>query len=181
MMLDKLAYRGLMSRFPTGVAVVLTRSGEEEEGLTVNSLTSVSLNPVLLLFCIGNESRSLKLLTRAGKFTVSLLGTAQESHARYFAGDRIGRPSPMLTRSGDFVWLANANAIFRCETAELIPAGDHFIVLGRVTDMCGPAKSAQPLTYFEKRYGTLLDAKQHGMQPEYLNGAASSSAVRDRR
>lgn len=150
-----LFYRRLFSRFPTGVAVILTDDGGETVGLTVNSLTSASLDPLLLLFCVRNESRSGDVILRVGRFTVNVLAGHQESAAQYFAGRRDTRLEVECVREGGFVWLARSNAVFRCEIEASHPGGDHRIVLGRVTDMLGPEQYGHPLVYHEGRYTRL--------------------------
>jgi flavin reductase (DIM6/NTAB) family NADH-FMN oxidoreductase RutF len=148
-------YRRLFGRFVTGVAVVLTEEDGEVKGLTVNSLTSASLHPLLLLFCVGNESASGDAILRVRRFTVSILGAHQENAARHFAGRKNLQPSLIFARDDGFVWLENSNAVFRCGVAGAYPGGDHRIILGRVVEMLGPEASAQLLVYHSGDYAHL--------------------------
>ena len=125
-----------MSCFPTGVTVVATRDGDGQPlGLTVNSFTSVSLDPPLVLICINRHANSHDPLLQAGGFTVSILSGAQEDIAARFAtrpseGRFEGiewRPAP----SGNPV-LAGCAAWLDCSIHEIVTAGDHTIVLGRL-------------------------------------------------
>jgi flavin reductase (DIM6/NTAB) family NADH-FMN oxidoreductase RutF len=148
-------YRRLFGRFATGVAVVLTEEEGEVNGLTVNSLTSASLNPLLLLFCVRNESASGHSILRMRRFTVSILSAHQKEAARHFAGRRSRRHNLSFARDAGFVWLEDSNAVFRCDLAGAYPAGDHRIILGRVVDMLGPAACAQLLVYHSGDYACL--------------------------
>jgi len=147
-----LFYRRLFGRFVTGVAVVLTEEGERISGLTVNSLTSASLDPLLLLFCVRNDSRSGEAILRAGRFTVNILAVDQEDIARHFAGRKdINAEFEYLHEEG-FVWLNHCNAVFRCDLEVSYPGGDHRIILGRVKNMLGPDECERLLVYHEGHY-----------------------------
>ncbi len=150
-----LVYRRLFGRFVTGVAVVLAEFDGEIRGITVNSLTSASLDPLLLLFCVRNESRSGESILRSGRFTVNILAAGQENVAMHFAGRRdIKEEFEYLHESG-FVWLNHCNAVFRCDLEVSYPGGDHRIILGRVKNMLGPDECGRLLVYHEGHYGNL--------------------------
>jgi flavin reductase (DIM6/NTAB) family NADH-FMN oxidoreductase RutF len=153
-------YRRLFGRFVTGVAVVLTEEDGEVNGLTVNSLTSASLDPLLLLFCVRNESASGHSILRMRRFTVSILGAHQEDAARHFAGRRNRQHNLSFARDDGFVWLEDSNAVFRCAVAGAYPGGDHRIILGRVVDMLGPKACAQLLVYHSGNYACLAPVSQ---------------------
>jgi flavin reductase (DIM6/NTAB) family NADH-FMN oxidoreductase RutF len=126
-----------MAAFPTGVTVVAVRDSEGAPvGLTVNSFTSVSLDPPLVLVCIDQRAQSHAPLIRSGGFAVSILAASQEEVARRFAV----RPSEgrfdgvdwRAAPSGNPV-LTGAAAWLDCEIHELVSAGDHTILLARPT------------------------------------------------
>jgi 3-hydroxy-9,10-secoandrosta-1,3,5(10)-triene-9,17-dione monooxygenase reductase component len=146
------SYRQLFGRFATGVAVVLSEEGDRVVGLTVNSLTSISLDPFLLLFCARNESKSAAVVLRSGRFSVNVLSAHQEHIARYFSGSKDHEAKFNYRRGKKFVWLAGAAAVFRCEVEAVYPGGDHRIIVGRVIDMFGPQKCDRPLVYHRGRY-----------------------------
>src|SRR5690554_4321083 len=79
-------YRRLFGRYPTGVAVCLAGQASEPVGMTVNSLSSVSLEPLLLSFCAARGSRTAQAINNAGCFSVNLLTHRQEDISRHFAG-----------------------------------------------------------------------------------------------
>ena len=134
---NSLQFREVMGRFPTGVAVVSARAdGSSIWGLTVNSFTSVSLEPPLILVCIDRSAASHEKLITARTFAVSVLAEDQADIARRFAAE------PAETRFEEVAWrsasdgspvLEGAAAWLECVTSGVMPGGDHSIVLGGVT------------------------------------------------
>jgi flavin-dependent trigonelline monooxygenase, reductase component len=131
----ELSFRTVMSCFPTGVTVVATRDADGSPlGLTVNSFTSVSLDPPLVLVCINRHSNSHDSLLAGRGFTVSILSGAQVDTATRFAQ----RPSEgrfegvawLPAPSGNPV-LAECAAWLDCSIHEVVRAGDHTIILGK--------------------------------------------------
>ncbi|MES2533041.1 MAG: flavin reductase family protein [Pseudomonadota bacterium] len=148
-------FRRLMGRYTTGVSVLLAREGGEVVGLTANSLTSVSLEPLLLLFCLRQESASAARLLRVGRFTVNLLAESQQQASRHFAGPRDASQALDTVGDGTHVWLPGSNGVFKCEVADVHPGGDHRIVVARVLDLIGPDVATPPLLYHEGSYARL--------------------------
>lgn len=152
-MTDQIAsYRRLFGRFATGVAVVLAEEKGRLVGLTVNSLTSVSLDPLLLLFCARNESESADAVLRVGRFSVNILSAHQENVARHFSGPRNRELKVDWHRGNGYVWVSSSAAIFNCQVEAAYPGGDHRIIIGRVVDMFGPDESDRPLLYHRGHY-----------------------------
>ena len=128
--------REVMSSYPTGVTIVAAREGEGEPfGLTVNSFTSLSLDPPLVLVCIGQTAWSHDRLVASDAFSVNLLSGAQGSVAGRFATD------PSEGRFDDVDWKPGAlgaplidgsMAWLECSRYEVLDGGDHSIVIGRV-------------------------------------------------
>jgi flavin reductase (DIM6/NTAB) family NADH-FMN oxidoreductase RutF len=145
-------YRRLFGRWATCVAVILAEDAGQLVGLTINSLTSASLDPLLLLFCVRNESCSAAAVLHSGRFSVNVLAAHQEHIARHFAGARDRNLKLGCVRGDGFVWLAGSNAVFRCELEAAYPGGDHRVILGRVVDMLGPEECDRPLVYHNGRY-----------------------------
>jgi len=126
-----------MRSYPTGVTIVAGRDAHGEPyGLTVSSFTSVSLEPPLVLVCIGHSSTWHDRFVAAPGFTVNFLAAGQDALAGRFATDPSeGRfeevewaPGP---RSGCPI-IEGALACLECEAHEVLPAGDHSILIGRV-------------------------------------------------
>jgi len=162
MTLDPLAYRRVVGRFATGVTVVTTVSPDGEwHALTCNSFTSVSLEPVLVLFCAEKIARFHDAVLETGTWAVSVLSTEHERASRHFA--RRGRaldeqfaqvptvPGPL---TGAPV-LHGALAALECRTVALTDAGDHTVVMGEVLGAALPDPDAAPLLYFEGAYRTV--------------------------
>src|SRR3954468_10235042 len=89
-------FRQVMGQFATGITVVTTRGKDGNPyGLTVNSFTSVSLEPLLVLVCFDNRLTSLKHFKDSKKFGVSILSDQQEDRSRIFASKDSERPASM--------------------------------------------------------------------------------------
>ncbi|MEI9886759.1 MAG: flavin reductase family protein [Rhizomicrobium sp.] len=160
MTFDIRAYRAALGSFPTGVAVVTTAaSAEHHLGITVNSFTSVSLEPPLVLWCMDKKSDRYRAFTKAESYTVSILGTDhQEISARLakpgnhsldgiaLAPTALGPPA-----------LADALAVFECKAQSVHNAGDHAILIGRVLRFSRRDAGA-PLVYYRGKYGALSQA-----------------------
>ena len=89
MTLDERAYRDVIGHFASGVAVVTCNGPDGPAGLTTNALASLSLDPLLLLVCFDNTSRTLPVVRAAGRFAVNVLRVGQEELARLFASKRL--------------------------------------------------------------------------------------------
>jgi flavin reductase (DIM6/NTAB) family NADH-FMN oxidoreductase RutF len=154
MAVDAGRYRQVMSHFATGVAIVTCSGPDGPAGLTTNAVTSVSLEPLLLLVCFDNASRTLVAVRDARRFAVNVLRAGQEDLARVFASKRVAREKfeavthmvahgvPVL--DGALAWLA-------CDLRELHPGGDHTIGIGAVTHMDADP-GGEPLVWFRGTY-----------------------------
>jgi flavin reductase (NADH) len=143
-------FREALSRWATGVAVVICRAGDTVEGITVSSLTSLSLDPPLILMAMGEGQRILPTLV-AGAFTVSILGAEQEPLAEHFAGQ--GDPALRPELLEDDV-IAGSRAALICSPWANYPGGDHRIVVGHVERIWLGAPD-EPLLYFGREYRSL--------------------------
>lgn len=146
-----------MGAFPTGVAVVTARlSGGAPVGLTVNSFTSVSLEPLLVLVCLDHRAASHDAIVESGAFAVNLLpaGAAAVSDA-FAAPDREERFKDLPWReaaTGSPV-LEGALGCLDCRIHQTHVAGDHTIVVGRV--LACEVRHEAPLVYHRGRYAGL--------------------------
>jgi 3-hydroxy-9,10-secoandrosta-1,3,5(10)-triene-9,17-dione monooxygenase reductase component len=155
-------FKRVMSRFPTGVVVVATSCAGRLHGMTVNSFTSVSLDPLLLLFCASRTSTTWPYLRVARRFAVSVLGAGQEEAGRVFADrgdDRFGAVSWSYNRSGQPI-LDDAIAWFDCAIEGIVVAGDHDIVVGRVLD-AQERPDGDPLCFHRGRFQALTGPAAH--------------------
>jgi flavin reductase (DIM6/NTAB) family NADH-FMN oxidoreductase RutF len=147
-----------MGGFATGVAVVTTSVDGTNHGMTVNSLTSVSLEPPLLLVCLTRDSRTAKAVAERGAFVVNLLGTHQASTSDRFAkrGEDHFEASAFTTNERGLPALAKGLGMLDCDVESVSDGGDHVIVLGRV--VAAEARPGTPLVFFRGRYHKLTDA-----------------------
>ena len=149
-------FRQVMGNFATGITVVTTRdSGGEPRGLTVNSFTSVSLDPLLVLVCFDKRLSSLKAFEESKRFAVSMLSEHQEKLSRLFAKRDAERPASLYFEGKlGMPLLKNAVAVMECETVAVYPGGDHFIFLGEVKH-AEVLQTDHPLLYFRGKYRKL--------------------------
>jgi flavin reductase (DIM6/NTAB) family NADH-FMN oxidoreductase RutF len=155
------AFRRVMSAFATGVTVVSAEGpGGRLAGITVNSLTSVSLKPRLLLWCLGDQSERYEFFKRADVWGVTMLGDADEALGRRFARAETEAidADEAETFAGAPV-LRTGIAHIACRTHDRRPMGDHLIITGEVIDL--RVKPGAALTFYRGAYGTIADPRQN--------------------
>lgn len=130
-------FRRALGQFATGVTVITTRDTDgTPRGFTANSFTSVSLDPPLVLICIGKHAASLPVFENAPGFAITILAEQQRDVAGLFASQRADKfdiadwapgKSNMPVVNGGLAWM-------ECSRHQVVDAGDHIILIGRVTD-----------------------------------------------
>src|SRR4051812_24655141 len=153
---DPAAYRDVIGRFATGVAIVTCSGPDGPAGLTTNAVTSLSLDPLLLLVCFDNGSRTLPLVRESRRFGVNVLAQGQDELARRFAGKlpEIEKFSGVAHTLDDGVpGIEGAHAWMGCDLEQLIPGGDHTIGIGAV--VAAELGVGEPLVWYDGRYGDL--------------------------
>jgi flavin reductase (DIM6/NTAB) family NADH-FMN oxidoreductase RutF len=154
---DSERFRAVIGQFPTGVAIVTCDGPQGPAGMTTNAVTSLSLEPVLLLVCFDNESRTLPAVRATGRFAVNVLHAGQEDLATVFASKRVAREkfeAVTHTVAHGVPVLDDALAWLACDLRELHPGGDHTIGVGEVTHM-GQERGGDPLVFFHGSYTTV--------------------------
>ena len=150
------SFRRLMGCFATGVTIVTTAGNGRLRGMTANAVTSVSLDPLLVLVCVAHEATTYQLLKESGIFAVNILGEKQEDLSRRFANreaderalfdgvrTRIaGTGAPILEESLAFI---------DCRVWATYPGGDHDIFVGEVQE-AGLLAEAEPLLFYRGAY-----------------------------
>jgi 3-hydroxy-9,10-secoandrosta-1,3,5(10)-triene-9,17-dione monooxygenase reductase component len=153
---DARTFRDTLGRLATGVAFVTAAPDGEPAGLIVNSLTSVSLEPPLVSFCPARSSLTWSRMRRARRFGVNVLGWQHERFAKRATpagADRFAGLDWELGRLG-VPLVTDALASFECAIVAEHPAGDHWIVVGRVDNLrSSPAKD--PLVFFASAFRTV--------------------------
>jgi 3-hydroxy-9,10-secoandrosta-1,3,5(10)-triene-9,17-dione monooxygenase reductase component len=154
---DARSFRDTLGRFATGVAFVTAAPEGEPAGLIVNSLTSVSLDPPLVSFCPSRSSLTWSRMRRARRFGVNVLGQQHEHfaiRATPAGADRFAGLDWEPGRGGAPL-ITDALAQIECEIAAEHPAGDHWIVVGRVDDLRVVPTTNDPLVFFAGAFGAL--------------------------
>ena len=157
MTFNSFAFRRAMSNFATGVAVVTTSDPSgANQGITVNSFSSVSLDPPLILFCLDKAAMSFDCFQQADGFAVNVLTKQQHALSVRFA-----RASTDKWDGVAFDLLPGGLPILRgclvslvCRREALYDGGDHAIVIGRVEELHGD-REEEPLVYFRSSYRTI--------------------------
>lgn len=153
--MDALAFRQLLGSYPTGVTVVATRDDRGDPcGLTVNSFSSLSLEPPLILVCIDRDASSHDPLVGSGTFAVSILAADQAGLAAHFA------TQPAESRFAEISWhegpdgdpvVDGAAAWLTCSLEAVHEGGDHSILVGRVG--AGELGASEALVFHRGGYG----------------------------
>lgn len=154
---DPRTLRDALGCFATGVTVVTCRDDAGEPvGLTVNSFTSVSLDPPLLLVCIAKEAASARAFLAARRFAVNVLQTGQQPASIRFSTRHEDRFGPNDWSPGELgaPVLKASLGVFECESHAVHEGGDHHILLGHVVKATFDA-GLDPLLYFRGRYRRL--------------------------
>jgi len=154
-------YRDTIGRFPTGVAIVTSTGPDGPAGMTTNAVTSLSLEPLLLLVCFETRSRTLEVVRESRRFGVNVLRAGDEQLADVFASKRVGPDKfdalthhrwserhgvPVLDRA--LAWVA-------CELVELLRRGDHEIGIGEIAGT-GASDDGAPLAFYRGTYTTIV-------------------------
>lgn len=153
------AFRRAMSAFATGVTVVSAARGDGRmSGITVNSLTSVSLRPRLLLWCLGDQSERYDVFAGADQWGVTVLGANEEALAVRYARAERETIEPGEADMFEGVPVLQAGlAHFACRTHDWRIAGDHLIIIGEVVGF--RVKPGAALTFFRGLYGQADDPR----------------------
>ncbi len=156
---DSTAFRQLLGRFATGVTVVTTLdAGGRPAGMTASALSSVSLEPPLLLVCVGHQADFHQAISAAPRFAVNVLAADQEPLSRQFAATGGDHFAGVGYRAGPHgvPLLDGVVAHLLCDRWGHYEAGDHTLFFGLVTG--GETFDRLPLLYFRSRYTTTGDS-----------------------
>lgn len=149
------SFRAAMGRFTTGVTIITSASGENLVGMTVNSLTSVSLDPCLLLICLRKGSITGDAIRQHGSFAINLLADHQDALAMRFArpaDDRFSGTGYTLDERG-IPLIDGCSAHIVCDVYSITPAGDHDIFIGQVVSSLHD-ETTEPLVFRGGAFGT---------------------------
>src|SRR3972149_4769173 len=158
------AMRRIRGLFASGVTVVTSAHAGRLHGLTVSAFLAVSLDPPLVLVCIGNEAAAQEIITASGIFAVNILSDEQE-----FLSERFAARAPIVNEKFEGVpyhlattgapILEESIAWYDCRLAATYASGDHVIFVGRVAAVGFGDESRRPLLYFANRYAGLEEER----------------------
>ena len=156
-------FRQVLGHFCTGVTVITTIEDERPAGFACQAFAALSLEPPLVLFCPSRSSATWPAIERAGHFCVNVLADGQQELARRFGspgGDKFagtawsGSPSGMPVLDGALTWV-------ECAVQTVHEAGDHYLVIGRVTAL-GECRAGRPLLFYRGRYAATDPRRAEG-------------------
>jgi len=155
--LTSFEFRKALGHFTTGVTVVtVEREPGKIHGMTANSFTSVSLDPMLILVCVDHRAKTLPLLEKKKRFGISVLKVGQEAISEYFAkGEQSSEAEERMSiryrwTPGGTPVLENSLLQLSCKVIESHAAGDHTIFVGEVEE--AEMHEGEPLLYFRGEY-----------------------------
>jgi flavin reductase (DIM6/NTAB) family NADH-FMN oxidoreductase RutF len=160
MSVDAMTYRQVVGNFATGVAVVTAGNQDSCFAVTVNSFTSVSLDPTLLLVCLTTASRTRAEIMRSKVFNINVLSLEQEEVSRFFAKQQDDSAwfKEFSCREGVLgaPIIPECLAHIECALTQTNEAGDHTVLIGEVQHAY-VAQEDRPLLFFRGKYGEMAD------------------------
>lgn len=146
-----------MSKFATGVTVVLAENNKNVHGMTANAFMSVSLNPKLILVSISKKAKMQQYLKKTNQFSINILSNKQQDISKTFAGQNNSNIeiNNFLYRQNVPI-ISDSVATLVCTTYKTVDAGDHVLYIGEVIDIM--VRNDQPLIYLE---GSYMQTMQH--------------------
>jgi flavin reductase (DIM6/NTAB) family NADH-FMN oxidoreductase RutF len=150
-------FRNAMRQLTGGVSVITAGRGKDISGMTVTSVSSLSVDPPALIVSINREASSWPLVKRYGFFGVNILTSDQIDIAEQFTGKRGLKGADRftgahwMTRASGVPLLVGALAAIDCEVEDVVERHSHAIVIGRVLDVAVSARTAA-LAYWRGRY-----------------------------
>lgn len=179
--IDQRDLRRALGQFATGVTVITVQRGEVMHGMTANSFSALSLDPPLVLFCVGKRARMARFLDGADGFAINILSIDQEQISNQFAGQSEDKDDITRLLPGPVAPLIpGALVSLSCALEEIHEGGDHQIVVGRVLEIHEPegGNSRPPLVFHRSRYGSLIPRGERPTDPAREDIAWSNDAIR---
>ena len=158
-MIDADEFRKACGLWATGVSIVTSVDGQGRPfGLTMNAVTSLSLEPPMFLVCVDKGSDTLQAMLDSGVFCVNVLAQGQQALSDRFAKKGDDKFSGIEHKAGatGAPVLAGTLLAIECTVKAVLPGGDHEIFCGAVERVfANHSESAEPLLYYGGRYGTV--------------------------
>ncbi len=160
---DARRFRDTLGLFATGVAVIVAHADGEVLAMTANAVSSLSLDPMLVMFCPGKKSKLAQHVQRLSGFTINILRHEQEAQSTYFAGGwKDSVPPPFrLVQSRCAPRLEGSLASISCEPWQVTEVGDHWMVIGQVLELHTGIPPHHPLLFHSGRYREMSKTGSH--------------------
>ncbi len=159
-MADANLFRKAWSRFATGVSVVTTieRDGNVH-GMAANGIASVSLDPLLVLICVGHNRSSHLLIKESGRFCINILNEGQQDVGEYYAQPPERRttetPATVVYTNSGSASFEGSLASMDCQVVNQYIAGDHTIFIAEVDEIT--VSDGRPLIFFDGKWDSLAE------------------------
>jgi flavin reductase (DIM6/NTAB) family NADH-FMN oxidoreductase RutF len=163
---DALRFREVMARFATGVSVVTTYDGDRPAGITVNALSSVSLEPPLVMVALDRRRFITPMVRAVGRYAVNVLREDQQAlsdcfaHAPVSPGREAFCGAPWAPGPTGLPLIVGCLATLECTIVETFSAGDHDLFIGRVDSLEASPEAGEPLLFFRRHYLRVEQATQ---------------------
>jgi flavin reductase (DIM6/NTAB) family NADH-FMN oxidoreductase RutF len=156
---DQQVFRDVIGRFASGVTIITTTVDGAPFGTTASAVSSLSMEPPMVLVCLNKTSSTQAAILKAGSFCVNILAEGQQDLAYQFAGkgDKFANTA-YVTGINDIPVLGGTLAHMECRVAETVTGGTHTVFLAHVAVAAGHDRA--PLTYFRGRFGRLESARE---------------------
>jgi len=160
-------FKAALGRFPSGVTVITVSDDEGDHGMTASAFSSLSIDPPLVLVCVGKKGRMHARLEKLDHFAINLLDGAQESVSNRFAGwweEGKSKWADLTINRGPVsgaAWIGESLACLDCSIHARLDGGDHTILVGRIEASAvdnRPREELAPLVYFAGQYRSLAPA-----------------------
>ncbi|HXG38731.1 MAG TPA: flavin reductase family protein [Bacteroidota bacterium] len=166
--IDPKLFRQTLGQFATGVCVIATEVDGQVHGMTANAVSSLSLDPMLILFCVAKKAKMAELMKQAQGFSVNILRDEQQALSTYFAG---GWKEPKAPPFRFVPWtggprLEGCAAAIGCRLHQLVEGGDHWIVIGEVQALHLGIEPRNPLIFHAGMYRKLDRAEKEPAPPD---------------
>jgi flavin reductase (DIM6/NTAB) family NADH-FMN oxidoreductase RutF/DNA-binding GntR family transcriptional regulator len=153
--IDSTTFRDVVGRFASGVTVITTSASGQDFGMTASAMSSLSLDPPMILICVNRRAASRQAISQARVFGVNILHEDQASLAVHFATPQADKFTDLPVSRGAMGCprLAGVLAWLECEVVEEVEGGTHSVYFGKVKEAA--ARDGRPLAYFRGKFGQL--------------------------
>jgi flavin reductase (DIM6/NTAB) family NADH-FMN oxidoreductase RutF/DNA-binding GntR family transcriptional regulator len=160
---DQDIFRNVIGHFASGVTIITSRHDGTDYGMTASAVSSLSMDPPMLLVCVNDRNPTAAAITQSGAFAVNILKDSQAHLAEQFGRPGEDKFNGIETHYGRFgePYLSEALAYMECEVKEDVRGGTHHVYLSEVKNAV--AQDGHPLTYFRGTFGRFLQAEDESL------------------